>query len=109
MIDLWWRAQLRRYDNIHQRCRADSHGNPREVRDKDACNANNRMANNRGDRGLTTIGVIKSNHLPFDDNSIDAHEHTHSPNPPPYFTLQLIILNTSLINTICKSLSCRKI
>jgi pimeloyl-ACP methyl ester carboxylesterase len=33
-----------------------------------------RVANNRGGRGLTTIDVIKSGHMPFDDNPIDAHE-----------------------------------
>ena len=32
-----------------------------------------RVANNRGHRGLTTIDVVKSGHMPFDDNPIDTH------------------------------------
>ena len=32
-----------------------------------------RVANNRGGRGLTTIDVIKSGHIPFDDNPFDTH------------------------------------
>lgn len=33
-----------------------------------------RVANNWGGRGLTTIDVVKSGHMPFDDNPIDTHE-----------------------------------
>lgn len=33
-----------------------------------------RVANNRGGRGLTTIDIVKSGHMPFDDNPTDTHE-----------------------------------
>ena len=32
-----------------------------------------RVANNRGGRGLTTIDVVNSGHIPFDDNPFDTH------------------------------------
>lgn len=33
-----------------------------------------RVANNRGKNGRTTIDVVKSGHVPFDDNPIETHE-----------------------------------
>ncbi|KAL3817005.1 hypothetical protein ACHAXA_010125 [Cyclostephanos tholiformis] len=33
-----------------------------------------RVANNRGGNGRTTIDVVKSGHMPFDDNPIETHE-----------------------------------
>ena len=32
-----------------------------------------RVANNRGGNGRTTIDMVKSGHVPFDDNPIDTH------------------------------------
>lgn len=33
-----------------------------------------RVANNRGGNGKTTIDVVKSGHVPFDDNPVDTHD-----------------------------------
>ncbi|KAL3817671.1 hypothetical protein ACHAXA_002820 [Cyclostephanos tholiformis] len=33
-----------------------------------------RVANNRGGNGRTTIDIVKSGHMPFDDNPIETHE-----------------------------------
>ena len=33
-----------------------------------------RVANNRGGNGRTTIDVVKSGHIPFDDNPVETHE-----------------------------------
>ena len=33
-----------------------------------------RVANNRSGKGLTTLDIIESGHIPFDDNPVDTHE-----------------------------------
>lgn len=33
-----------------------------------------RVANNRSGKGLTTMDIIESGHIPFDDNPVDTHE-----------------------------------
>mmetsp|Transcript_87 Transcript_87/g.189 ORF Transcript_87/g.189 Transcript_87/m.189 type:complete len:431 (+) Transcript_87:87-1379(+) len=33
-----------------------------------------RVANNRGGKGMTTIDCVRSGHIPFDDNPVESHE-----------------------------------
>lgn len=33
-----------------------------------------RVANNRAGNGMTSIDVVKSGHMPFDDNPVESHE-----------------------------------